>query len=150
MNDLLEFRLFQELDSFLLLLFFLMDAGRGELKLFPRTTENVFLSLYYFRLVGLIFILFSGIYFILCAIHLWKSWYTLLLNALANHWEEMRCENFVGRHCLSIIVGNALKIYWTCTKCFPNFADKNAESSWLCDHEMQIRLDLFPDDNKHS
>lgn len=70
MNDLLEFRLFQELDSFLLLLFFLMDAGRGELKLFPRTTENVFLSLYYFRLVGLIFILFSGIYFILCAIHL--------------------------------------------------------------------------------
>lgn len=38
-----------------------MDGNRVELNMFPKTTENVFLSLYYFRLVGLIFISLSGI-----------------------------------------------------------------------------------------
>lgn len=39
----------------------------------PGTTENVSLSLYCFRLAGLMFILFGCIYFILCDKHFAKN-----------------------------------------------------------------------------
>lgn len=39
----------------------------------PGTTENVSPSLYYFRLVGLMFILFGCIYFIVCNKHFAKN-----------------------------------------------------------------------------
>lgn len=68
----------------------------------------VFLSLYYLRPVDLIFILFRGIFFIICAKHFAKNSDILyFFNVLANRWKGVRCRSFVSdKYCLSTIFGS--------------------------------------------
>lgn len=57
--------------------FFQMGESQVGLRMLPGTTENVFLSLYHCRPVGLIFILFGYMCFILGAKHFAKNSDTL-------------------------------------------------------------------------
>lgn len=72
----------------------------------------VFFFFYYLRLVDLIFILFRGIFFIICVKYFVKnSDIFYFFNVLVNRWKGVRCRSFVlDKYCFSIIFGS-LNVY---------------------------------------